>query len=197
MKTDFHCDKSGLSETFQVIACSCGCFPLDVEHKEDEGGDSAKNEGARGRLRGGVGWEISLRQRPMPRVTFQAGDPYYISKRTREELLAKWKLEGSQKYGQISRTHSCLVSGRRKIPEEWAFRILHAESWNPPSGAWEFSLSLNRHIVDERRSQHVIALFALRCSHVFSKRSSPDTTMQQETLLKGALTCFLPLATRA
>lgn len=44
MKTDFHCDKSGLSETFQVIACSCGCFPLDVEHKEDEGGDSAKNE---------------------------------------------------------------------------------------------------------------------------------------------------------
>ncbi len=44
MKTYFHCDKSGLSETFQVIACSCGCFPLDVEHKEDEGGDSAKNE---------------------------------------------------------------------------------------------------------------------------------------------------------
>lgn len=44
MKTDFHCDKSGLSETFQVITCSCGCFPLDVEHKEDEGGDSAKNE---------------------------------------------------------------------------------------------------------------------------------------------------------
>lgn len=52
-------------------------------------------QGARGRLRGGVGWEISLRQRPMPRVTFQAGDPYYISKRTREELLAKWKLEVS------------------------------------------------------------------------------------------------------
>uniref|UniRef100_A0A8C1J3A6 DNA (cytosine-5-)-methyltransferase n=1 Tax=Cyprinus carpio TaxID=7962 RepID=A0A8C1J3A6_CYPCA len=51
--------------------------------------------GARGRLRGGVGWEVSLRQRPMPRVTFQAGDPYYISKRTREELLAKWKLEVS------------------------------------------------------------------------------------------------------
>uniref|UniRef100_A0A674E7P9 DNA (cytosine-5-)-methyltransferase n=1 Tax=Salmo trutta TaxID=8032 RepID=A0A674E7P9_SALTR len=42
-----------------------------------------------GRLRGSV----SLRQRPMPRVTFQAGDPYYISKRTREEWLAKWKME--------------------------------------------------------------------------------------------------------
>lgn len=52
-------------------------------------------QGARGRLRGGVGWEVSLRQRPMPRVTFQAGDPYYISKRTREELLAKWKFEVS------------------------------------------------------------------------------------------------------
>uniref|UniRef100_A0A8C5HJP5 DNA (cytosine-5-)-methyltransferase n=1 Tax=Gouania willdenowi TaxID=441366 RepID=A0A8C5HJP5_GOUWI len=50
---------------------------------------------SRGRLRGGVGWEISLRQRPMPRVTFQAGDPYYISKRTREEWLAKWKMEVS------------------------------------------------------------------------------------------------------
>uniref|UniRef100_A0A3P8YYJ7 DNA (cytosine-5-)-methyltransferase n=1 Tax=Esox lucius TaxID=8010 RepID=A0A3P8YYJ7_ESOLU len=44
-----------------------------------------------GRLRGSV----SLRQRPMPRVTFQAGDPYYISKRTREEWLAKWKMEVS------------------------------------------------------------------------------------------------------
>uniref|UniRef100_A0AAR2JHH7 DNA (cytosine-5-)-methyltransferase n=1 Tax=Pygocentrus nattereri TaxID=42514 RepID=A0AAR2JHH7_PYGNA len=66
-----------------------------VEHKEDESGDFSKNEGARGRLRGGVGWEVSLRQRPMPRVTFQAGDPYYISKRTREELLAKWKMEVS------------------------------------------------------------------------------------------------------
>uniref|UniRef100_A0A8C2CHK4 DNA (cytosine-5-)-methyltransferase n=1 Tax=Cyprinus carpio TaxID=7962 RepID=A0A8C2CHK4_CYPCA len=118
-------------------------FPLDVEHKEDEGGDSAKNEvklssccapistlkqrerktlilfsfplfflfffcfcpfkqGARGRLRGGVGWEVSLRQRPMPRVTFQAGDPYYISKRTREELLAKWKLEAEKKAKLVS-----------------------------------------------------------------------------------------------
>lgn len=52
-------------------------------------------QGARGRLRGGVGWEISLRQRPVPRVTFQAGDPYYISKRTREEWLNKWKMEVS------------------------------------------------------------------------------------------------------
>ena len=38
-------------------------------------------------------WESSLRQRPMPRLTFQAGDPYYISKRKRDEWLARWKRE--------------------------------------------------------------------------------------------------------
>ncbi|KAM9777567.1 DNA (cytosine-5)-methyltransferase 3A [Neosynchiropus ocellatus] len=68
-----------------------------VEHKEEHGRDATKSEGGRGRLRGGVGWEISLRQRPMPRITFQAGDPYYISKRTREEWLAKWKMEAEKK----------------------------------------------------------------------------------------------------
>ncbi|XP_034051165.1 DNA (cytosine-5)-methyltransferase 3A-like isoform X3 [Thalassophryne amazonica] len=68
-----------------------------VEHKEEDGVDVVKTEGGRGRLRGGVGWEISLRQRPMPRITFQAGDPYYISKRTREEWLAKWKMEAEKK----------------------------------------------------------------------------------------------------
>uniref|UniRef100_A0A669EKZ5 DNA (cytosine-5-)-methyltransferase n=1 Tax=Oreochromis niloticus TaxID=8128 RepID=A0A669EKZ5_ORENI len=73
-----------------------------VEHKEEDGSDALKTEGGRGRLRGGVGWEISLRQRPMPRITFQAGDPYYISKRTREELLAKWKMEAEKKAKQMS-----------------------------------------------------------------------------------------------
>lgn len=35
------------------------------------------------------------------------------------------------------------------------------------------------------------------CAVMFSRSSStPDTTIQQETLLKGALPCFLPLATR-
>lgn len=29
----------------------------------------------------------------MPRLTFQAGDPYYISKRKRDEWLARWKRE--------------------------------------------------------------------------------------------------------
>uniref|UniRef100_A0A4W3HMJ6 DNA (cytosine-5-)-methyltransferase n=1 Tax=Callorhinchus milii TaxID=7868 RepID=A0A4W3HMJ6_CALMI len=49
------------------------------------------------RLRGQSGWESSLRQRPMQRMTFQAGDPYYISKRKRDEWLAKWKKEAEKK----------------------------------------------------------------------------------------------------
>ncbi|KAK5857741.1 hypothetical protein PBY51_010965 [Eleginops maclovinus] len=66
-----------------------------VEHKEEDRRDAVKTEGGRGKR--GVGWEISLRQRPMPRITFQAGDPYYINKRTREEWLAKWKTEAEKK----------------------------------------------------------------------------------------------------
>uniref|UniRef100_A0A8C9YKE5 DNA (cytosine-5-)-methyltransferase n=1 Tax=Sander lucioperca TaxID=283035 RepID=A0A8C9YKE5_SANLU len=38
---------------------------------------------------------ILLRRRPVPRVTFQAGDPYYISRRQREEWLSRWKMEQS------------------------------------------------------------------------------------------------------
>ncbi|MED6263076.1 hypothetical protein CHARACLAT_000569 [Characodon lateralis] len=34
-----------------------------------------------------------LRRRPVPRVTFQAGDPYYISRRQKEEWLSRWKME--------------------------------------------------------------------------------------------------------
>ncbi|XP_016889227.1 DNA (cytosine-5)-methyltransferase 3A-like isoform X8 [Cynoglossus semilaevis] len=34
-----------------------------------------------------------LRRRPVPRVTFQAGDPYYISRRQRDEWLSRWKME--------------------------------------------------------------------------------------------------------
>ncbi|KAJ6661181.1 hypothetical protein lerEdw1_015318 [Lerista edwardsae] len=52
-------------------------------------------QGSRGRLRGGLGCESSLRPRPMPRHTFQAGDPYYISKRKRDEWLARWKREAA------------------------------------------------------------------------------------------------------
>lgn len=42
--------------------------------------------------------EISrLRRRPIPRVTYQAGDPYYISRRQRDEWLSRWKMEVGKK----------------------------------------------------------------------------------------------------
>uniref|UniRef100_A0A673GQ85 DNA (cytosine-5-)-methyltransferase n=1 Tax=Sinocyclocheilus rhinocerous TaxID=307959 RepID=A0A673GQ85_9TELE len=103
-----------------------------VEHKEDEGGDSAKNEGARGRLRGGVGWEVSLRQRPMPRVTFQAGDPYYISKRTREELLAKWKLEAEKKAKLVSVMNSMEDHGEVESEPQKDSSIINVPLLFPP-----------------------------------------------------------------
>uniref|UniRef100_A0AAY4CNC9 DNA (cytosine-5-)-methyltransferase n=1 Tax=Denticeps clupeoides TaxID=299321 RepID=A0AAY4CNC9_9TELE len=56
--------------------------------QSNNGSHSDSHDG--GRARGG------LRRRPVPRVTFQAGEPFYISKREREEL-AKWKMEAEKK----------------------------------------------------------------------------------------------------
>ncbi|XP_068135989.1 DNA (cytosine-5)-methyltransferase 3A isoform X3 [Hyperolius riggenbachi] len=67
------------------------------EREDDESEESPTSEGYRRRLRGGMGWESGLRQRPMPRLPFQAGDPYYISKRKRDEWLARWKREAEKK----------------------------------------------------------------------------------------------------
>ncbi|XP_073481135.1 DNA (cytosine-5)-methyltransferase 3A isoform X2 [Aquarana catesbeiana] len=67
------------------------------EEDEEESDESPKSEGYRRRLRGGMGWESGLRQRPMPRLPFQAGDPYYVSKRKRDEWLARWKREAEKK----------------------------------------------------------------------------------------------------
>ncbi|XP_039604706.1 DNA (cytosine-5)-methyltransferase 3A isoform X1 [Polypterus senegalus] len=69
-----------------------------VEEKEEVSCEVVKTEqGTRTRLRGGLGWEVSLRQKPLQRITFQAGDPYYVSKRKRDEWLAKWKMEAEKK----------------------------------------------------------------------------------------------------
>ncbi|XP_077476238.1 DNA (cytosine-5)-methyltransferase 3A-like [Stigmatopora argus] len=76
-----------------------------------------KNESDRGRPRGGVGGDIGLRQRPVPRITFQAGDPYYISKRTREEWLAKWKMEAEKKAKVMSATNVITEPDERKEAE--------------------------------------------------------------------------------
>ncbi|KAF7201398.1 DNA (cytosine-5)-methyltransferase 3A isoform X2 [Nothobranchius furzeri] len=104
-----------------------------VEQKEDEGCDAIKTEGGRGRQRGGVGWEISLRQRPMPRVTFQAGDPYYISKRTREEWMAKWKMEAEKKAKVMSvmNTMKDLEQNQTKTQEEEVSVIKHPQPSTP------------------------------------------------------------------
>ncbi|XP_055491424.1 DNA (cytosine-5)-methyltransferase 3A isoform X9 [Leucoraja erinacea] len=72
--------------------------PAEKDSEENTSTESGKAEqGTRGRNRGQSGWENSLRQRPVQRITFQAGDPYYISKRKRDEWLAKWKKEAEKR----------------------------------------------------------------------------------------------------
>uniref|UniRef100_A0A452VC46 DNA (cytosine-5)-methyltransferase 3A n=1 Tax=Ursus maritimus TaxID=29073 RepID=A0A452VC46_URSMA len=88
-------------EASRAVENGC-CTPKDgrgahAEESESWAQGAASSGGSRGRLRGGLGWESSLRQRPMPRLTFQAGDPYYISKRKRDEWLARWKREAEKK----------------------------------------------------------------------------------------------------
>ncbi|CAL8316233.1 unnamed protein product [Boreogadus saida] len=56
---------------------------LGLDEPDDSTCDSPKEQGEGGRLR----------RRPVPRVTFQAGDPYYISRRQRDEWLSRWKIE--------------------------------------------------------------------------------------------------------
>ncbi|CAK6979451.1 DNA (cytosine-5)-methyltransferase 3A-like [Scomber scombrus] len=48
-----------------------------------------------------VGETGRLRRRPVPRVTFQAGDPYYISRRQKEEWLRNWKMEVGERQDSI------------------------------------------------------------------------------------------------
>ncbi|XP_048063685.1 DNA (cytosine-5-)-methyltransferase 3 alpha a isoform X1 [Megalobrama amblycephala] len=59
--------------------------------EDDTSSDTSRAESEGGRLRGRQGWDISLRRRPVPRETYQAGDPYYMSRREKEEWLARWK----------------------------------------------------------------------------------------------------------
>ena len=54
----------------RVCVCVCACVRVCVQ------GDSGR-----------------LRRRPVPRVTIQAGDPYYISRRQRDEWISRRKIE--------------------------------------------------------------------------------------------------------
>ncbi|XP_016889228.1 DNA (cytosine-5)-methyltransferase 3A-like isoform X9 [Cynoglossus semilaevis] len=62
-----------------------------------------------------------LRRRPVPRVTFQAGDPYYISRRQRDEWLSRWKMEDGRGFGI-----GTLVFGKLRGFSWWPGRIV---SW--------------------------------------------------------------------
>ncbi|XP_054651649.1 DNA (cytosine-5)-methyltransferase 3A-like isoform X6 [Dunckerocampus dactyliophorus] len=104
-----------------------------VEHAEEDASRAVNSEGGRGRLRGGVGWEVSLRQRPVPRVTFQAGDPYYISKRTREEWLAKWKMEAEKKAKLMSAMNAITDPDDEKETKESRKQELSLSQCPPPS----------------------------------------------------------------
>ncbi|XP_046729578.1 DNA (cytosine-5)-methyltransferase 3A-like isoform X3 [Silurus meridionalis] len=55
------------------------------KHVEEDGSssDTSRGEGESGRVRTRGGRDISLRRRPPPRITFQAGDPFHMSKRER------------------------------------------------------------------------------------------------------------------
>ncbi|XP_031436930.1 DNA (cytosine-5)-methyltransferase 3A isoform X2 [Clupea harengus] len=66
-----------------------------VEEEEEEKSCDLLRIEEENRGRGG------LRRKPVPRITFQAGEPYYISRREREEL-AKWKMEAEKKAQQAA-----------------------------------------------------------------------------------------------
>uniref|UniRef100_A0A8D0H9Q5 DNA (cytosine-5-)-methyltransferase n=1 Tax=Sphenodon punctatus TaxID=8508 RepID=A0A8D0H9Q5_SPHPU len=102
----------------QLTARSAFSLLAGKEEKDEANYESLKMEGSRGRLRGGLGWESSLRQRPMPRLTFQAGDPYYISKRKRDEWLARWKREAEKKAKGIAMMNVVEESPRAEPQKE-------------------------------------------------------------------------------
>uniref|UniRef100_A0A8C1WU35 DNA (cytosine-5-)-methyltransferase 3 alpha a n=1 Tax=Cyprinus carpio TaxID=7962 RepID=A0A8C1WU35_CYPCA len=66
---------------------------------------------------GRQGWDISLRRRPVQRETFQAGDPYHISRREKEELLARWKKEKEDK-AQLVTTMSDIMDDQSTVSSQ-------------------------------------------------------------------------------
>uniref|UniRef100_A0A8C3T974 DNA (cytosine-5-)-methyltransferase n=1 Tax=Chelydra serpentina TaxID=8475 RepID=A0A8C3T974_CHESE len=113
------------SETGQALE-NGRCTPKDSPDPPADEGELAPSQGSRGRLRGGLGWESSLRQRPMQRLTFQAGDPYYISKRKRDEWLARWKREAEKK-AKVIAVMNVVEESQRAEPQK------EEEASPPPS----------------------------------------------------------------
>ncbi|XP_050995265.1 DNA (cytosine-5-)-methyltransferase 3 alpha a isoform X2 [Labeo rohita] len=95
--------------------------------EDDTSSDTSRGESDGGRLRGRQGWDISLRRRPVQRETFQAGDPYHISRREKEEWLARWRKEKEEK-AQLVTTMSDIMDdqsavGTQKEEEESAINL--------------------------------------------------------------------------
>ncbi|XP_059368114.1 DNA (cytosine-5-)-methyltransferase 3 alpha a isoform X5 [Carassius carassius] len=82
--------------------------------EDDTSSDTSRGESDGGRLRGRQGWDISLRRRPVQRETFQAGDPYHISRREKEELLARWRKEKEEK-AQLGITMSDIMDDQSAV----------------------------------------------------------------------------------
>uniref|UniRef100_A0A8C2HW01 DNA (cytosine-5-)-methyltransferase n=1 Tax=Cyprinus carpio TaxID=7962 RepID=A0A8C2HW01_CYPCA len=85
--------------------------------EDDTSSDTSRGDSDGGRLRGRQGWDISLRRRPVQRETFQAGDPYHISRREKEELLARWKKEKEDK-AQLVTTMSDVMDDQSTVSSQ-------------------------------------------------------------------------------
>lgn len=107
-----------------------------TEEEEEASYDPVKTEqGTRARLRGGLGWKTSLRQRPMQRITFQAGDPFYINKRKSDEWLAKWKMEAEKRATLVAVMNSLeeTVGNERQKEEEVSSEVPSQQPTDPVS----------------------------------------------------------------
>lgn len=165
--------------------------PAEKDSEENTSTESGKAEqGTRGRNRGQSGWENSLRQRPVQRITFQAGDPYYISKRKRDEWLAKWKKESltSMRHSPARR-----MSKKAADPPDAshlnATPMLSQEEALLPWGEMErityFPRSGNLHPLPqteaEKRAKLVAVMGAQEDIPVQKEKETSTTTSQQPT----------------
>lgn len=165
--------------------------PAEKDSEENTSTESGKAEqGTRGRNRGQSGWENSLRQRPVQRITFQAGDPYYISKRKRDEWLAKWKKESltSMRHSPARR-----MSKKAADPPDAshlnATPMLSQEEALLPWGEMErityFPRSGNLHPLPqteaEKRAKIVAVMGAQEDIPVQKEKETSTTTSQQPT----------------
>uniref|UniRef100_A0A8B9RJY6 DNA (cytosine-5-)-methyltransferase n=1 Tax=Astyanax mexicanus TaxID=7994 RepID=A0A8B9RJY6_ASTMX len=84
--------------------------------------------GDSGRMRGCKGSDISLRRRPVPRITYQAGEPYHISKREMEEMLARCRKD---EVGEGENTTSKIIVPPTPTPQTPPPQQQHTDPASP------------------------------------------------------------------